>query len=188
MIETTMKKKELRSHILDMRLALTADEVYEYSGIICRKLAASDAFKKAEDICLYMPIHNEVDVTLLFDDSLAGGKNIWLPKITGHTMDFYSFDGATNMVLGTYNIKEPESAVSLLPNADTLIVMPGSVFSKDCCRIGYGGGYYDRYLEQHPECMTIAVAYDFQVIDDIPTKEYDIKPKRIITNMEDYYA
>jgi 5-formyltetrahydrofolate cyclo-ligase len=95
-------------------------------------------------------------------------------------MEFYIYDEATALINGAYNILEPASDEILEPDSDTLIIMPGAVFSKDKKRIGYGGGYYDRYLAEHPECKTIAVAYNFQILDEIPYEEHDMCPDLIV--------
>lgn len=180
------KKQLLRSIILNKRNGLFEEQVSEYSTIICKKLENCREYSEAMDICLYMPIKNEVDVTLLFEGILASNKKIWLPRIIDNNMKFYLYEKNKGFVTGAYNILEPNSIVELEPDRDTLIIMPGAVFSKDCGRVGYGGGYYDRFLEKYPECMTIAVAYDFQVLDGLPIESFDIKPKKIFTNREDY--
>lgn len=181
-------KIKIRKEVLCKRNALSPKAVKEYSEIICNKLILSVEYKKATDICLYMPIHNEVDVALIFYGGIPCDKRIWLPRVLEDNMDFYSADRDTELFIGAYGIREPKSDTRLVPNENTLVVMPGAVFSKECARIGYGGGYYDKFLDKHPECMTIAVAYDFQMLDHIPTEWFDIRPKKILTEMEDYYA
>lgn len=179
-------KKNLRQEILSRRRAMSEDEVGLLSGMICNRILSSDYYKKATDICLYMPIHNEVDVTLLFPYVLME-KRIWLPRVKDKDMDFYLYKDEDSLVVGRYGIKEPSSNVKLEADNNTLIVMPGSVFSRNNKRIGYGGGYYDRYLEEHKGVMTIAAAYDFQVLEDIPTEEFDKRPDIIITETEEYH-
>ena len=96
-------------------------------------------------------------------------------------MDFFKFDRSTPLSEGSYKILEPESDIMLEPDDRTLILIPGVAFSLDGGRIGYGGGYYDIYLEQHYLSKKIAVGYDFQIVDELPIEEHDIKPDFIIS-------
>ena len=101
-------------------------------------------------MCLYMPVRNEVDVSYLLKDALDSEKNVWLPKVRDNDMEFCHYDENTELVSGEYGILEPSSEYMLEPDEGTLIIMPGAVFSCKGDRIGYGGGYYDRYLERYP--------------------------------------
>lgn len=174
-------KNELRKKILEQRKELSVEEVYELSVQICNKVREMQEYKEAEDICLYMPANNEVDVTFLIEDAWNRGKTVWLPKTSGRRMDFYRFDSTTPLSEGSYKILEPESDVLLEPDDKTFILMPGVAFSMDGGRIGYGGGYYDIYLEQHSTSKKVAVCYDFQIIEELPIEEHDIKPDFIIS-------
>ncbi len=174
-------KNELRKMILEQRKALSDEEVYELSIQICNKVREMQEYKDAEDICMYMPANNEVDVTFLIEDAWNSGKTVWLPKTAGRRMDFFKFDRNTPLSEGSYKILEPESDIMLEPDEKTLILMPGVAFSMDGGRIGYGTGYYDIYLEQHSESRKVAVGYDFQIVDELPVEEHDIKPDYIIS-------
>ena len=176
-----MNKKEIRKQILARRSELSDSEVHEISLVICDNIRKSKAYDNAADICLYMPINNEVDAALMVDRVIRDGKKVWLPRVHGDEMDFYSFDKDTPVVIGTYNITEPDSDVVLEPNDKTLIVMPGAVFSVERDRIGYGGGFYDKYLDMHSQVKTVAACFDFQILDSIPSEDHDIKPLAIIS-------
>lgn len=178
-----LDKKEIRKKVLKMRSNLTENEIAYKSNIICRKILTSKEYDKAKDICLYMPMRNEVDVTLLIKDIIKDNKKVWLPKIDGEIMDFHYYDENTELIDGPFNTKEPSSEMKLAPNDNTLIIMPGAAFTLDGDRIGYGGGFYDKYLEKHPCCKTVAVCYDFQIVDEIPSEEHDIKPGKVISDM-----
>ena len=176
-----MEKKEIRKTILKKRRALDENEVKYLSDMICEKLKSSDIFADAEDLCLYMPINNEVDVPAIAEEARRQGKRLWLPRVDGETMDFFRYDEDTVLVTGSYDIMEPDSDEMLEPDENTLIIMPGAVFSESRDRIGYGGGYYDRYLEKYPQCITAAVCYDFQILESIPSEEHDRKPDAIVS-------
>ena len=174
-------KKELRKMIMEQRMELPDEVMYELSEQICNKVKSMKEYIEADDICMYMPANNEVDVTFLIEDAWSKGKTVWLPKTAGRRMDFFKFDSTTPLSEGSFKILEPESEIMLEPDEKTLILMPGVAFSLDGGRIGYGGGYYDIYLEQHSESKKIAVCYEFQIVDELPIEEHDIKPDFIIS-------
>ena len=174
-------KKEIRKRILEKRRALTPDEVHRYSELICRRILESPEYAKAEDLCLYMPIRNEAEVTLLIEPAKTAGKGVWIPKVIGEEMIFNAYDEEKMVEDGPFHIRESASDLVLTPGEDTLIIMPGAVFDGKCNRIGYGGGYYDRFLEKHPECMTMAAAFDLQLVEALPAETHDIRPGSVVT-------
>ena len=174
-------KKEIRKEILNKRSAMSSLDVNTLSAGICRRLAMTEQYNNAENVCLYMPIKNEADVTLLIDALRRNGRTVWLPRVIGGHMDFYIYNEDTPLISGAFGIREPDSKTVLVPDSRTLVVMPGAVFSVKRGRIGYGGGYYDRFLEENSRCMTAAVCYDFQIIDEVPAEAHDIKPQIIVS-------
>ena len=180
-------KKALRREILAKRRNLSEAYQKQAAKEIYEKLRALAVYKEASVLCLYVPIQNEVDLFQYIPEFRADGKQIYLPRVNGNTMDFYAYNEQTVLVEGAYHILEPDSMAQLEPEefgGSCLIVMPGAVFTKNCDRIGYGGGYYDRYLAVHPECHTVAVGYAVQIVDSIKTEQTDIKPELILCNDE----
>lgn len=180
-------KKALRREILAKRRNLSEAYQKQAAKEIYEKLRALAVYKEASVLCLYVPIQNEVDLFQYIPEFRADGKQIYLPRVNGNTMDFYAYNEQTALVEGAYHILEPDSMAQLEPEefgGSCLIVMPGAVFTKSCDRIGYGGGYYDRYLAVHPECHTVAVGYVVQIVDSIKTEQTDIKPELILCNSE----
>ena len=174
-------KKELRRQILAARKALTNEEVSVRSRQICDHIIDSPLYAKATDICIYMPIRNEVDVTLLISRATDDGKGIWIPKVIGEEMIFNAYEEDNLELSESFGIPESKSDRVLEPDENTLIIMPGAVFDISGNRIGYGGGFYDRYLEKHPQCSTIALCYDLQIVDEIPAEAHDIRPGAVFT-------
>lgn len=175
-------KKEIRKEILNIRSSLLKETVYAFSREICRNVRKAEAYKKAQSLCLYMPVRNEVDVSYLIKAAGEDGKSIWLPRVEHGSMDFYRYKEGMKLSEGAFGIPEPENGEKLTPEeGTTLVIMPGAVFSGKRDRIGYGGGYYDRFLEKNPVCRTIAVCYDFQIISELPAEKHDIKPDMIVS-------
>lgn len=176
-----MTKKELRKTVLAARRAMDREEVRRASKIICEKVRETQAYQRATSLCLYMPIHNEVEADLLIDPALAEGKKVYIPKVLEEEMIFNLYDTDLIREDGPYHIRESLSKEILQPDENTLIIMPGAVFDPEKNRIGYGGGYYDRYLSRYPMCMTAAVCYDLQIVERIPAEDFDIRPQMIVS-------
>lgn len=183
----TIEKSTLRKHFIKMRTNFDTKKLEQYSADICGKVLSSDLYKTKADIALYMPANNEVDVMPIILDAHKNNKRVYLPRISKKAkgkMDFFLYEKDANLVLSKFGILEPVSTTKLIPGNETLIIMPGVAFDKDKGRIGYGGGYYDRYISKYPFCRTIAVGYSFQIVDTLITDALDIKPEIIIC--EDY--
>lgn len=174
-------KKDIRNEILKTRKAMKPEQIKEYSESICEAVGKTALYRNAEDVCLYMPVNNEVDVTYLMNMALNEGKHVWLPKVKGKVMDFHRYDGNVALVEGAFGIPEPDSEEMLTSGKAVVVIMPGAVFSTERDRIGYGGGYYDVFLEKNAEYRTIAVCYDFQIVDRLPAEKHDIKPEIIVS-------
>ena len=178
------EKKELRRKVLNERRRLFSDVVEEDSAVICEKLLAETDILKCNKICLYMPINNEVDVKLIFDRLLSLGKEIYIPKVCGQEIIFYLYEGEESLAVGSFGIMEPTSGKELEADDDTFVVLPGAVFSRERDRVGYGGGFYDRFMKKHPGIKNAAVCYDMQMYVRIPAGKHDRKPDMIITEKE----
>lgn len=193
-----MSKKELRKEVLEKRSRFSEQERCAKSRVIAQKVMELDAFQKSDKVLLYAPIRNEVETEELYCKAKELQKDIYYPKVIGTEMEFYRVDETTKMELGKYGIWEPvpESTDVYNPEDDDLIfvVMPGAVFDRAGNRIGYGGGYYDKYLHRlgdrvsSKQICKVAVAYECQLVEQglIKQEIYDIRMDYIITEMEEY--
>lgn len=177
-----VSKKEIRDTVSDIRKSFDGEYLSKLSQIICNRIIKQDVYVNAENIVLYMAVNNEVNLNVLIDDAFERDKKVWLPRVINKNMDFYRYIRNAKLKKGMYGILEPDSVEILKPDDNTLIIMPGVAFSEDRCRIGYGGGYYDRYLAGHPNCKTIAVCYNFQIMPFIPADKHDIRPDMVISD------
>ena len=175
-----MNKQEIRKQMLADREALTPEQVRERSRIICDRIRDAELYRECASLCLYMPIRNEVEADLLIGPALEDGKRVYIPKVVGEEMIFNRYD-ADLIVEGAFHIRESASQEILEPDETTLIILPGSVFDLNRHRIGYGGGFYDKFLAKPPGCRTIAAAFDLQVIEELPVEAHDISPELIVT-------
>ena len=95
-------------------------------------------------------------------------------------MEFFLTESKDRLTVGAYGIQEPSGDIMYRGDSG-LMIMPGVAFDEERHRIGFGGGYYDRYLERHPELFTMAIAFEDQVLPKIPADEHDIRPMLLVT-------
>lgn len=188
-----MDKKELRKRILIQRDELSKKERRDKSISIAQQVIELECFKKCNKVLLYMPIRSEVETQEIHVEAQRLGKKIYYPKVNGQQMEFYLNNETTEFETSTFGIKEPkpESTVSFeLDDEDEIVVIiPGVAFDRDGNRIGYGGGYYDKYLrwmvsERACEKISkVAVAYACQIVEAglIENEAHDVRVDYIVT-------
>ena len=186
-------KKEIRRAVLKARSELDGETAALASQVICRRILDIESYERAEDVCLYMPVNNEVDVMLLAEAAMEQGKRVWVPKVIkkgekdqAGEMVFNRYEGMDRTVTGPYDIVESLSEEILEPGENTLVIMPGVAFTWSRDRIGYGGGFYDRYLSKHTSHFTAALAFEFQMMEEVPTEPTDLLPDVVITEKTIY--
>ncbi|MBU2496043.1 MAG: 5-formyltetrahydrofolate cyclo-ligase [Candidatus Omnitrophota bacterium] len=180
------RKMEMRFAARKKREALPEKEVAARSERIKKCVLHDPDFNKAEVIVLYASFRNEVNTMNLIKEALSVGKKIGLPRTNTRTrsLTFYLIKNLSDLSAGAYGIPEPNEDCKLLPASEIdLVIMPGIAFDETGCRIGFGGGYYDRFLSQVPPAIKkIALAYEFQILKEkIPDLAKDAKIDKIIT-------
>lgn len=185
-----MDKKIIRKEIIEKRNAMTEAEVIDKSRIICDRIIETSLYKEAEYVLAYYSVRNEVCLDTLMKDAFLKGKKVCLPVVVSDTeMVFARYDGdEQGLVAGSFGIKEPvANAGNILADEElvnALVIMPLVAFDEKCNRIGYGGGYYDRFLSKHNGLNLIAVGYELQKTDIIDAELTDEKPDYIFTENE----
>ncbi len=190
-IKRHTEKQALRKQYLSYRDALTEYERTDKSRQILAKLTEIDLFKQADVLLIYMDFRSEVRTSLLVEALIhKREKRVFCPKVKDENMDFYEITGMNQLQNGTWGIREPEEVEERRFTAEhyrkysCLMIMPGAVFDQSGGRIGYGKGYYDRFLMAYPDLPTIALAYQCQIATAVPVEEYDKKLDMIITENE----
>ena len=169
-----MDKKELRTAIRQRKRAMTEAEIQEKSRRLTELFCASDAYQKADTVYGYMPYNQEVRTTAILQQALRDGKKVAVPKIYGQDMKFIYLEDLSQVAPGCSNIPEPIADGPVADDPNALVLMPGLAFDAAGHRIGYGGGFYDRFLQQEPNHPTLALCYDFQMLPHLETEEHDI--------------
>lgn len=183
-----MNKDEIRKHIIKERNALSENFVNEKSDIIINKLCKIIDEKKLENIMIFMDMKNEIQVTKLIN--IYPNKNFFIPKCFPKGVMKINKYNKNELIKHKFGYYESSSENYIDENILDLIIMPGVAFDENKNRIGFGAGYYDRFLlkfDKNQMPLTIAVCYDFQVINDIPAEAHDQKPDFIITEKRTLY-
>ena len=169
-----MNKKELRAHIRAQKRAMTEAEIVEKSEKLGELFTASTLYRQAKTIYGYLPYNQEVRTTPMLERAQKDGKRVAVPKVMGDEMIFIYLDDLTNVEKGYSGIPEPVENEPVADDPHALVLMPGLAFDPQGHRIGYGGGFYDKFLAAEPEHPTLALCYDFQMLDHLETDSYDI--------------
>lgn len=175
-----MLKHTIRTEIKNIRKNLSAEEHSQKSREIWKKIIVLEEFSRAEVVYLYADINREAATKEIIEYALGAGKEVALPKVEGDRMSFYGIQSLQDLKQGAYNIPEPVH--STIPSTPDIVFVPGVAFSYRMERLGYGGGYYDRFLTE--KVLKIGLAFDFQMYDCLPVEAHDIKMDIIITNQE----
>lgn len=176
-------KKETRKNIIKERDKLDKVSKKAMDNEIIEKLIMSETYKKARGIFIYIGFGSEINTKIIIEDALNSGKEVYVPKIIKKDMILIKIDSLENLVTSSYGILEPIGDKNDFDvNKLDLIVMPGVAFDEICNRLGYGGGYYDKFLDKNNiECKKVALAYELQVLNKLEAEEHDVKVDSIIT-------
>ena len=180
-------KQELRKRMKAKRNAIPPEVRREKSIVICEKLLKLPRYGETDRIFVYAAAHSEVNLAVFMERALDAGKKLYFPKVFGQEMEFYRIERMEQLKVGAFSIREPDTdhfSLSMFPGDGNGVWMlvPGVAFSLDGRRMGYGGGYYDRYLAKHTKLHTTGIAFFEQMTDDIPTEMYDYRMNEIMTD------
>ena len=184
-----MDKNILRKEILERRNYLELDNKSKYDKVIFKKLINSDIYKRSKKIFTYISFGSEVDTKKFINYAISDNKDIYVPKTdkVNKEMLAIKINSLNNMNVDKLGILEPKHVdKSKIGDKFDLIIMPGVAFDKNGNRIGYGGGFYDRYLEMHGGLQKLAVAFTYQVLDEVPAEAFDICPDALVTESAIY--
>jgi len=167
-------KKELRLLMRRRKAAMTEADLSERSRILCNRVLASDVYRNARTIYGYLPFNQEVRTLPLLQQALLEGKQVALPKCYGREMRFVQITDLSRIQSSAFGAPEPVDDFPVASDPAALVLVPGIAFDAAGHRLGYGGGYYDRFLAQEPDHPTIALCFDFQLLPRLETEKHDI--------------
>ena len=166
-----------------MRKACTDEQVDSMSRIITERIIGHPLFRDAETILAYMDYRHEVVTRYLIEEAWREKKRVAVPKCSGKDMTFYRISTFDDVAEGFYGIREPLGG-EVIDDDHALMLMPGVAFDRKLHRVGYGGGFYDRYLAERSGIIRMAPAFSFQVFSEVPSEPFDICPSMIVTENE----
>ena len=161
-----IKAKEIRKSI----------NIANVSDILVKKIRQQQYYKNAKNVLIFYPKGNEINLLGL----LADGKNFYLPKVRGEELDVCPFKNGDELEISEFNIKEPCS-LPVNPLCLDLVIVPALAVDKNNYRLGYGGGFYDRFLAKYPGLTTVVAIAKELVFDKIPVENFDVKFDFLIT-------
>ena len=177
-----IEKAALRKHFLEKRDAISADLREISSTKIYNHLKQSEPYKHSQNISCYFPIGSEVNTHSIMLDILSNGKNLLLPTVVDNDLEFRIVTDIKKLEKGHFDIMEPRDDCKKSEEIDCVIV-PTVAISKSGTRLGYGHGYYDKFLADK-SVTKIALTYSKQIVKSIPSSDYDIKMDWVVSESE----
>ncbi len=177
-------KKELRKQYKALRDSISKENRALWSAEICRKITELDAYKTAKTLLLYAKTGSEIDLLPLFEKAQKDGIACAFPRcISDGIMEFYYVNSLSELQKGAYGIMEPTAECPVTDFRGTIAIVPALAYDKDGYRLGYGGGYYDRFLAAHP-VFAVGIAYSACTTHCLPHGEFDKAVETVITEKE----
>ena len=204
MVKNLETKKQIRTRVLKERRALTAEARDRYSQKIRSLTVMHPLFQSAREIYCYASFREEVQTAGIMEEAWNSGKRVAVPRVTDEgKMEVFYIESLTELSSGYQGIPEPRwdaekialpesiSETGIHPGpargeSHVLVLLPGAAFDKKGGRIGYGKGFYDRYLYKYPKCHKIGLAYSIQCVEEIPEEPLDISVEAVITEKGNY--
>lgn len=177
-------KAEIRKDMINQRNSILPFDVELKSTVIENKILSSQEFKNAVWLFTYVNMGSEVITKNIINKAFESGKRVAVPVAKkGQDMFFTEINCLNQLKKTKYGVYEPDADIDnyVVPDENTFFIVPGVAFDIKLNRCGYGAGFYDRYFEKYEVRKKIAVTYDFQVLNYVPTDENDKKVDTIIT-------
>lgn len=179
-------KEQIRKRVIQDRNQMLSEDVAKKSSMIAQKVLKTPEYEEAHNILLYADYRHEVMTREIFDDAVLRKKKVYFPKSnTDCTMDFYQVVSVKQLESGYKGIKEPVVDERYLYHhnrkEDTLIIVPGVAFDMNGYRVGYGKGFYDRFLQDKRQMTVMGLCFSSQIVEEIPHDQYDIHMDKIVT-------
>ena len=195
-----MNKQQIRKQVLSMRDNLSQEERERGAVLLTERICGHQWFYRSDIILAFVSYKSEIDTTQIIEEALRLGKQVYVPRVeqadseqvccgeTQSELAFYRIKSMTELTTGYKGIPEPAATENERYLYDpekaeqTLMLMPGAVFDKMRNRIGYGKGFYDRFLadKENLQLRTIGVGFACQLVEELPSEAWDIKPYQVI--------
>jgi 5-formyltetrahydrofolate cyclo-ligase len=176
-------KQALRNQMRMVRGALPESACEARSAEIGKRLVGVAELERAATVLAFASIRNEVRTRPIIEAAWSTGKRVALPRVHGDELRLHLVDAQTPLTLGAFSVPEPAAdAAAIEPDEIEFALIPALALDPRGYRIGYGGGYYDRLIPRLANACTCAVAYDFQLISEVPELPFDVSVDLVITD------
>ena len=178
-----MNKKELRAYYKTLRKALSKCEKDKLDNEITENFLSLDEYKNAQCLLCYVSSQIEVGTIAVIQTASKDGKSVYVPKCSdeGNAMTFYRIGSLVELTIGSYGILEPSETAVKYMGENALCIVPALSYDKLGYRLGFGKGYYDRFLNENKNLYPIGFCYSNCMTEKLPSEQYDIAVKKIIT-------
>lgn len=191
-----MTKAEIRDKMKAARNTLTKEEQQAQSAGIRKKLFTMEAFQNCTQLFTYIAFRSEVETADIISEALLRRMEVYVPRVEDKELNFYKITGTESLSISNFGIREPDQSHQVPYHKiegyvqNRLILLPGLAFDRSGNRVGYGAGFYDKYLMKYSDdgFIKAALAYDFQVMDHIDAEDYDVRSDILITPKEVIYC
>ncbi len=180
-----MNKHEQRECAKKLRSSLTGDERRKKDHEILNNLMAMPEIQKAHSVMIYLSFGSEVETFHILEELLKDGKEVYAPVTDRKTcrMTAVRVENQADLKRGAYGVAEPGGNATIAPEKLDVILVPGLVFDRDGGRIGYGAGYYDRFLKK-TTALKAALCYELQLVEKAATDSWDERMDCVVTERE----
>lgn len=180
------KKDRLRRQYKDLRASIPAEERTKRDAAICQTALTLISFRYADVVLLYAPMEQEIDVLPIAEAALQKGKRVAFPRCDteNRRMEYHFIESLQDLSTSTYGIREPGAHLPVYDQSvhsdSAICFIPGLVYDRQGYRLGYGKGFYDRYLSSFQGCR-IGVIYSDYIIPEVPRGRFDIRCDILLT-------
>lgn len=183
-------KAQLRVHVRALRRAITAEQRERDAALLAERLVGLPEISQAKLVLAYGANAEEVDPEPALRRLRAAGVRVAYPRVAGDTLDLHEVDHYSDLVPGSFGINEPRAEA---PRVDAssieAVLVPAVAFDKEGYRVGYGGGFYDRFLDRlPPDTPRIGIAFDEQIVDAVPHEPHDRRVQVVVTPTAVYHG
>lgn len=177
-------KQNLRKQLLTYRLSLSREQLEVASAQVCSKLIQSKEYDRANQILFYMATKNEINLSAAIERAWSDRKKVLLPRVKGQTIECIPFEPNDELQTGSFGILEPINEPNVNPREIDLVLVPGIAFDVKGYRIGYGGGYYDRFFSQYNQLQRVGILEHGQLVPTVYPEPHDQPLHLLITSKQ----
>lgn len=161
---------------------MSREAVKQCSQAIAERILGLESVREAKVVCAYAAYGNEVATQVFLDKLTQHGVRLLLPRVVGERLSWHRYSELNDLAPGAYGVPEPQPSTPVVidPQPDVVLV-PGLLFDRSGHRLGYGAGFYDRFLVTVPSSTTIGLAYEWQVVHELPCEPHDVSLSLLVT-------